>query len=78
MGREVFKMQAIKAIFDGNEIKPTEPIKTKKRTEVLIIFPDEYERKSSEEARRLLRGSGKGERLTERLLKARAEDIKLE
>ena len=46
-------MQAIKAVFDGNEIKPTEPIKTKKRTEVLVIFPDEYERKSSEEARRL-------------------------
>lgn len=65
-------MQAIKAVFDGNEIKPTEPIKTKKRTEVLVIFPDEYEKKSSEEARRLLRGSGKGERLTEKLLKSRA------
>ena len=71
-------MQAIKAVFDGNEIKPTEPIKTKKRTEVLVIFPDEYERKSSEDARKLLRGSGKGEKLTERLLKSRAEDIKLE
>ena len=71
-------MQAIKAIFDGNEIKPTEPIKTKKRAEVLVIFPDEYERKPSEEARRLLRGSGKGERLTERLLQSRAEDIELE
>ena len=71
-------MQAIKAVFDGNEIKPIEPIKTKKRTVVLVIFPDEYEKKSPEETRRLLRGSGKGERLTERLLKSRAEDIKLE
>ncbi len=71
-------MQAIKAIFDGMEIKPLEPIKTKKRTEVLIIFPNEYEKKSPEEARRLLRGSGKGERLTEKLLKLRAQDIKLE
>lgn len=71
-------MQAIKAIFDGKEIKPLEPIKTKKKTEVLVIFPNEYEKISPEEARRLLRGSGKGERLTERLLKLRAEDIKLE
>jgi len=71
-------MQVIKAVFDGNGIKPIEPIKTKKRTEVLVIFPDNSERKSPEEARRLLRGSGRGERLTERLLKSRAEDIKLE
>lgn len=35
-------------------------------------------KKSPEEARRLLRGSGRGERLTELLLKLRAEDIKLE
>ncbi|MEM4312976.1 MAG: hypothetical protein QXH95_02850 [Thermoplasmata archaeon] len=40
-------MQAIKAIFDGKEIKPLEPIKTKKRTEVLVIFPNEYEKKIS-------------------------------
>jgi len=71
-------MQVIKAVFDGNEIKPLEPIKTKKKTEVLVIFPDNFEKKSPEEARRLLRGSGRGERLTERLLKSRAEDIKLE
>jgi len=33
---------------------------------------------SPAEARKLLRGSGKGERLTERLLKSRADDIKYE
>jgi hypothetical protein len=71
-------MQVIRALFDGSEIKPIEPIKTKKKTEVLVIFPDEIEKFALEEARRLLKGSGKGERLTEKLLKSRAEDIKIE
>ena len=71
-------MQVIKAIFDGKEIKPTEPIKTRKKTEVLIIFPNELSNISSSEARRLLRGSSRGQRLTERLLKARKEDLELE
>lgn len=71
-------MIVVKALFDGHDIKPIEPIKTKKKTEVLVIFPNDIERFDSEEARRLLRGSGKGERLTERLLKSRAEDNKLE
>jgi hypothetical protein len=47
-------------------------------TEVLVIFPNDIERFDSEKARRLLRGSGKGKRLTEKLLKSRAEDNKLE
>jgi len=71
-------MQVVRAFFDGHDIKPIEPIKTKKTTEVLVIFPNDVERFSPEEARRLLRGSGKGERLTERLLKSRAMDLKLE
>lgn len=71
-------MQVVKAIFDGHEIKTIEPIKTKKETKVLIIFPDEIKKYTPNEARRLLRGAGKGERLTERLLKSRSEDIRLE
>lgn len=71
-------MQAIKAIFDGHNIKPMEPIKMKNKTEVLVIFPDITEKIASGEARRLLRGAGKGEHLTDKLLKSRVEDIKLE
>ncbi len=71
-------MQVVRALFDGHDIKPIEPIKTKKKTEVLVIFPDDVERFAPEEARRLLKGAGKGERLTEKLLKSRAEDIRLE
>jgi len=71
-------MSVIRAIFDGNEIKPVEPIKTKKKTEVLVIFPDEEGRLTPEEARKLLRGAGRGEGLTEKLLRSRAEDIRLE
>jgi hypothetical protein len=71
-------MPVIRAIFDGNEIKPVDPIKTKKRTEVLVIFPDEDGKFAPGEARRLLRGAGRGEGLTEKLLRSRAEDINLE
>lgn len=71
-------MQAIKAIFDGHDIKPIEPIRMKTTTEVLVIFPDAIGKLATGEARRLLRGTGKGEHLTEKLLKSRSEDIKLE
>lgn len=71
-------MQVVRAVFNGHDIKPIEPIRTKKTTEVLVIFPDDVEKYTPEEARRLLRGSGKGESLTERLLKSREEDITLE
>jgi len=71
-------MPVIRAIFDGNEIKPVEPIKTKKKTEVLVIFPDEEGKLAPEEARKFLRGAGRGEGLTEKLLRSRAEDIRLE
>ena len=51
-------MQVVRAFFDGHNIKPIEPIKKKKTTEVLVIFPNDVERFSPEEARRLLRGAG--------------------
>ena len=68
------KMQVVRALFDGHNIKLMEVIKTKKKTEVLVIFPNQVEKIDPKEARRLLRGSGKGERLTEKLLKSRADD----
>jgi len=71
-------MQAVRALFDGHDIKIIEPIKTKKKTEVLVIFPDDIDRISFAEARSLLKGCGKGEGLTEKLLKSRAEDIYFE
>ena len=69
-------MQVVRALFDGHDIKAIEPIRTKNKTEVLIIFPNLAEEILPGEARRLLRGSGRGEKLTERLLKSRANDIK--
>ncbi|KKO20378.1 MAG: hypothetical protein L3J18_00715 [Candidatus Brocadia sp.] len=71
-------MKVVKALFNGQDIQLIEPIKTKKKTEVLVIFPNDAEIFAPEKARRLLRGSGKGEMLTEKLLKSRSEDIKLE
>lgn len=71
-------MQVIRALFDGHDIRPIEPIKSNKKAEVLVIFPSDIERVAPEEARLLLRGSGKGERLTDRLLKSRDEDFKIE
>ena len=70
------KMQVVRALFDGHDIKPMEVIKTKKKTEVLVIFPNQEEKIDPKEARRLLRGSGKGEKLTEKLLKSRADDFR--
>jgi len=71
-------MRVIRALFNGKEIKPIEPIKAEKKTEVLVIFPDEVKKIPPQDARKLLRGSGKGEKLVEKLLKSREEDIILE
>ncbi|MFO7665891.1 MAG: hypothetical protein R6V76_04675 [Desulfobacterales bacterium] len=71
-------MQAVKAIFDGKNIRPINPINIKKKTEVLVIFPTDEKKYLPGEARKRLRGAGKGELLTEILLKSRAEDIHLE
>ena len=71
-------MQVVKAIFNGENIYPIDPIHVKKKTEVLVIFPTEEKTCPPEEARKRLRGSGRGECLTEKLLKARSEDLDLE
>jgi len=71
-------MQVVRAIFDGKKIKPLEPIKRKGKTEVLVVFPDDTIKIIPEKARVLLRGRGRGETLNERLLKSRAEDIRIE
>ena len=71
-------MQVIRAIFDGREIKPVEPIRTKRETEVLVIFPNDNDKIAPDQARSILRGSCKGEKLTEKLLKARQEDLEFE
>lgn len=44
-------MKVVKALFNGQDIQLIEPIKTKKKTEVLVIFPNDAEifpRKSKE------------------------------
>lgn len=75
-------MQAIRAIYDGKKIEPLEPIKTRGKTEIMVIFPDIEEKDigsiTSEQARSLLRGSAKGEHLTTKLLRTRKEDKALE
>ena len=67
-------MYTVKAIYDGCNINPIQPIKIKNKTEVLIVFPENVNKYSSEQARKLLRGSGKGENLTKALLQSRLED----
>ena len=78
LNRFYLEMKVVKALFNGQDIQPIEPIKMTRKTEVLVIFPNDAEKYAPEETRRLLRGSGKGEMLTEKLLKSRIEDIKLE
>ena len=70
-------MKAVKAIYDGHEVKLIEQAPLKKKTDVLVVFPDIFEKTSPQEARRLLRGSGKGEGLVKKLLRSRAEDVTL-
>jgi hypothetical protein len=71
-------MKVVRALFDGRDIKFIDPIKTEKKTEVLVIFPNDTEKFASEEARRFLKGSIKGLNLTDKLLKSRAKDLELE
>ena len=70
-------MKAVKAIYDGHDVKLMEPVPLKEKTDVLVVFPDISEKVSPQNARKLLRGSGKGERLVKRLLRSRAEDMAL-
>lgn len=49
----------------------------KRQTEVSVGFPNDDKEPGAAEARKLLKGSGKGEKLTEKLLKYRAEGVKV-
>jgi len=75
-------MHVVRAYFDGQEIKPIDPIKTRSKTEILLVFPDDFKNDmeiiSPGVARMRLRGSGRGENLTRRLLQTRSEDIGFE
>jgi hypothetical protein len=72
-------MKAVKGYYDGKVVKPNEPLNTKPDSEVIIVFQEWLLNKNaSREARRRLRGSGKGENLTEKLLKSRSEDLEIE
>ena len=70
-------MRAVKAIYDGHDVKLMEQVPLKGKTDVLVVFPDIPDKISAPEARRLLRGSGKGEGLVKKLLQSRAEDMTL-
>ena len=70
-------MRAVKAIYDGHDVKLMEQVPLKGKTDVLVVFPDISDKISAPEARRLLRGSGKGEGLVKKLLQSRAEDMTL-
>ena len=48
------------------------------KTEVLVVFPDNSQKVSPQKARRLLRGSPKGEGLVKKLLRSLAEDTTLD
>ena len=61
-------MKAIKAIYDGQDVKLVEPVPLKGKMDVLVVFPDMSKKFSPQEARRLLRGSGKGENLVNKLV----------
>lgn len=71
-------MKAIKAVYDGHDIKLIEPAPSKAKTEVIVVFPNNGVQLPSQEARKRLRGIGRGEGLAQKLLKSRAEDTTLE
>jgi hypothetical protein len=61
-------MKVVRALYNGRSIKPLQP-----------VFPNTSTgRIESDRARRLLRGSGKGENLTEKLIRSRKEDVSIE
>ena len=71
-------MKTVKAFFDGNVVKLIEPVPSREKTDVLVVFPDNPKKITPQEARRLLRGSGKGEGLVNKLLRSRTEDKNLD
>jgi hypothetical protein len=74
-------MLAIRGFYDGIQIKPLEEIPYKEEREVIITFLDKERAFNSESdiaPIKALRGCAKGENLTEKLLKARREDLQLD
>ena len=72
-------MLAVKGYFDGVKIEPTEPLTNRTPANVIILFVDQPNPKNvAASAREKLRASAKGAKLTEKLLQARREDLKLE
>ena len=71
-------MKVVKALFNGQEYHNLSSLKTTRKTEVLVIFPNDAEKYAPEEARRLLRGSGRKGEACRKVIKIRVEDIKLE
>ena len=72
-------MKVVRALYNGRSIKPLEPVDVEGATEVIVVFPNTgISRIESGRARRLLRGSGKGEKLTEKLIRSRKKDLSFE
>ena len=75
-------MLAIKGIYDGKDIKPSEKIPFKEKRNVIITFLEEPVEKTDRESEidpiKALRGCAKGTNLTQKLLKSRKEDLELE
>jgi predicted DNA-binding antitoxin AbrB/MazE fold protein len=72
-------MKVVRALYNGRSIKPLQPVDVDGTVEVIVVFPNTSTgRIESDRARRLLRGSGKGENLTEKLIRSRKEDVSIE
>jgi len=75
-------MLTIKGIYDGKEIKPSEEIPFKEKRNVIITFLEEPVQETGHRSGidpiKALRGCAKGTDLTQKLLKSRKEDLKLE
>jgi len=75
-------MLAIRGIYDGKRIKPSEEIPFKEKRNVIITFLEEPIEETNLESEidpiKALRGCAKGSNLTEKLLESRRKDLELE
>jgi hypothetical protein len=71
-------MKAVKGYYDGKTIQLLEPLQARKGQEVVVVVSGEYKNSKRSHSSKQLRGSVKGLRLTEKLLKSRREDIERE
>ncbi len=75
-------MLAIRGIYDGKQIKPSEDIPFKEKRNVIITFLEEPVEEFNLELEidpiKTLRGCAKGANLTEKLLESRRKDLELE